>query len=88
MNELKHRDDSPSKDTHYYYETPNHKYSVVNIGKMMETFPKIKEMKEIGMFMGWESIEIKDEDLISDPIRADTWEELKDILDRYETNQI
>ena len=67
------------QDTHFYAEREDGKrFSVINIGKMMEDIPN----KYDGMFLGWESIEMDSVgDLIHDnQERAESWEELKKIL--------
>lgn len=92
MNELIDRKilDSRGGIWHYYTNSKGEKFSVVDFGKMMETLPDkdlLERMRAHGLFMGWEAMLLSnpnddidkkaDFELVGDPIRAATWEELE-----------
>lgn len=64
---------------YYYGYFGGKNYSIVDFGKTMETAtPLIRD----NVFVGWEAMEIKDNDLITEPMyRANSRDELIDILE-------
>lgn len=76
-NKLQKREGEPNG--YYSYEAINgRKYSVVNFHTTMRGHPAPESI-----FLGWEALEIKGEELDSRPIRASTWEDLRKSLDYY-----
>lgn len=68
----------------YFYGTKDDgtKYSIVNIGELMKTSIAYQEMKNAGMFMGWEAMLIKADGTLEydEQERADSLEELITLL--------
>lgn len=81
--------ESRGDNCHFYYcSMRGTKYSVVDLGKMMEPGEKALgyepgHWKSMGMFLGWEAMELKPDGELdtSECYRGETWEELKDIIE-------
>ena len=69
-------------DIWFYYTKNGRKYSILNCGELMKTSPTFQEMKEAGLFVGWEAIRMnaKDELQTEEITRDNSWEELKERL--------
>lgn len=62
---------------YYHAFKGDKKYSVVDFSTTMKSMPFLDKMKKAGLFMGWEAMELVNDDLDGYPIRANSWEELE-----------
>lgn len=73
---LEQRKDSP--EGYYYATIRGRKWSVVDFGTIFKKVPTVEDLREAGVFLGWEAMLLEDEKLNSDEMyRADSWEELE-----------
>ncbi len=82
--EPRKREDGGREGIYFYaYSDSGKKYSVVNIGKLMETDPSYTaEQWKKYWANTWEALEIIDEKLQTseEPFKASSWEELEKLL--------
>lgn len=77
MEELQKRTDVNDLEGYYHNDAPNgRRYSVVDLGTTMKSHPM-----PASIFMGWEAMRIDDATADDDLIRANSWDELKQLLE-------
>lgn len=81
--ELISRKEETGNDNTWFYakKEDGTTYSVVNCGELMKSVPNAAQLKIAGLFMGWEAMLVEEDKLKPEvAFRAETWEELKEML--------